>query len=594
MAGVSSQQKARQTFFYDYGRRPHRGPDALAGGAPPTKHLQNAINKQLPQKSVTKERSVLQERRPNVSMKATDKNAGAFDAIKKRLKAAAYNNGKLDWDKLFRYYDKDNSGCIDWDEFRAAIRKSAKITTAQLSDRDLRLLFEFVDVDGDGEVDYKQEFMPWLATEDKGSSHTASAQDLDITMKKPEIVKKQPSRMESRLNVGGVGGIEQQQALAAQELFARMDVNKTGTLTFRDFERGLQRRSLATPFAQALGKKEAWSSPDARKSAAPKAVRQVVDPLNLQAPPMSVDTGVDDDDYEMLLADGDYEAAGLNPDSAVADVESLLAQEKLLEEQAKWWEARDKSERAARKAFQAELRAQDSQFGQEVRDLEAEIRSLRNEQAEMEERSYQHECEAKDFRNEAAVAAQEIEMIKPKLAELRQNFFMDPKSVPGLDARVSLENGVPRNNLAAAEKAGLTKSESTNSVKSAILETNAANPIASPKASERSAGAPAMDNGDARASGLAPPQDDDFDLFGGDRGGAPAPQVGTDGAANVGLSPGFDGTGSMEDFMGLIGGDPPGAPAPPAAPKAANADGDDFGAFGDLDAMGSMDFMALK
>lgn len=413
MAGLSSQQNTRQTFFFDHGRRQQRGPAGLAGAYLPSKNLYNAVKNLSPQsKSATGQRIA----QPT----ARDKNTvSQFDLVKKRMKAAAYSNGQIDWHHLFKYYDKDNSGKIEFEEFKAAIRKSARITPSQLSDKDLRLLFEMVDTNSDGAVDYMLEFVPFLNDADHATSNAGSVASLQ-ERRRSEV------RQQKLMRGRDAGGIEQQQALAAQELFARMDVNKTGTLTFKDFERGLARQSLATPFARAL-KKEAWAS-DGRMPGQ-QNLGGGEDPLNLHAPPMTGDAGITEDDYEMLLADGDYEAAGLNPDSTVADIESLLAQEKLLGEQTKWWEDRLKTETAARKAFQAEMKAQDSQFSREVRDLQDLIAELRSEQAEAEEQAHFFVCEAKDFDNEAVVAGREMEMLKPKIAELRKSIFTSPRSV---------------------------------------------------------------------------------------------------------------------------------------------------------------------
>merc|ERR1719390_429705 len=53
--------------------------------------------------------------------------------MKKRLRAAAYNNGRLDWERLFKFYDRDNSGQIDFSEFKNMVRKDAKITSNECS-----------------------------------------------------------------------------------------------------------------------------------------------------------------------------------------------------------------------------------------------------------------------------------------------------------------------------------------------------------------------------------------------------------------------------------------------------------------------------
>ena len=72
--------------------------------------------------------------------------------------------GGINWSKLFRHYDRDNSGGLDYDEFHRAVRKDAKLTVSILPDSDLRWLFRQVDVDGGGSVDLA-EFAEWLSAE---------------------------------------------------------------------------------------------------------------------------------------------------------------------------------------------------------------------------------------------------------------------------------------------------------------------------------------------------------------------------------------------------------------------------------------------
>jgi Ca2+-binding EF-hand superfamily protein len=43
--------------------------------------------------------------------------------IRTKLRAASYSVGGVDWEKLFRHYDRDNSGELDFNEFSNAIRK---------------------------------------------------------------------------------------------------------------------------------------------------------------------------------------------------------------------------------------------------------------------------------------------------------------------------------------------------------------------------------------------------------------------------------------------------------------------------------------
>ena len=82
-------------------------------------------------------------------------------AVKVKLRAAAYTSKGMDFARLFKHYDRDNSGALDFNEFRSAIRRDAKITANQVSDTELKRVFSSVDDDGGGEVEI-DEFVEWL------------------------------------------------------------------------------------------------------------------------------------------------------------------------------------------------------------------------------------------------------------------------------------------------------------------------------------------------------------------------------------------------------------------------------------------------
>jgi len=88
--------------------------------------------------------------------------------IRKKMTAAAYTNGNLQWDTLFKYYDRDNSGEMNFQEFKAAIRKSAKIRPTDISDEALEELFNQLDKDGGGNVEFS-EFLGWLDPDGRGN-----------------------------------------------------------------------------------------------------------------------------------------------------------------------------------------------------------------------------------------------------------------------------------------------------------------------------------------------------------------------------------------------------------------------------------------
>jgi hypothetical protein len=118
-----------------------------------------------------------------------------------------------------------------------------------------------------------------------------------------------------------------------------------------------------------------------------------------------------------LIMDGDYVGAGLNPDSLLADVEALLAQERLLTQQTKWWEDRAERELEHKKSLQAELQNQEAAFNQEVQELRREIANIRAERRQELTRAEQSSAEAADLREEAAAVQDQAEMLRERLEQ---------------------------------------------------------------------------------------------------------------------------------------------------------------------------------
>ena len=75
-----------------------------------------------------------------------------LQTLKRKLQSLSYGSKGQDPHKLFSHYDRDNSGHLDFDEFRAAVRKGGHVTPAALSGSDLRKLFDGVDSDNSGDV----------------------------------------------------------------------------------------------------------------------------------------------------------------------------------------------------------------------------------------------------------------------------------------------------------------------------------------------------------------------------------------------------------------------------------------------------------
>lgn len=95
----------------------------------------------------------------------------------RKVLAQLYRLGGVNVETAFRDFDRNNSQFLDLDEFLIMLRVQAKISTAQLSDADLRCIFHAVDADHSGLVDM-QEFRDWVMRElarAKGAGSVADA-----------------------------------------------------------------------------------------------------------------------------------------------------------------------------------------------------------------------------------------------------------------------------------------------------------------------------------------------------------------------------------------------------------------------------------
>ena len=73
-------------------------------------------------------------------------------ALKQKLKAHSYGQTGQNPNKLFKHFDRDSTGALEFDEFKAAVRKVGHMTYRQMSDKELHKLFKGLDADDSGDV----------------------------------------------------------------------------------------------------------------------------------------------------------------------------------------------------------------------------------------------------------------------------------------------------------------------------------------------------------------------------------------------------------------------------------------------------------
>ena len=82
--------------------------------------------------------------------------------------------GRRDYRKLFKHYNRKNhEEGLEWEDWRAAIRKDGRLGTARASERVLRTLFYMVDLDNDGFIS-EEEFVIFLGVQEELGHKIAS------------------------------------------------------------------------------------------------------------------------------------------------------------------------------------------------------------------------------------------------------------------------------------------------------------------------------------------------------------------------------------------------------------------------------------
>lgn len=72
--------------------------------------------------------------------------------VRIRLKSQALKVHGAGWEELVREVDKDNSGHVDWEEFRSMCRTVLTLASKEVGDYELLQVFQAIDEDGSGEI----------------------------------------------------------------------------------------------------------------------------------------------------------------------------------------------------------------------------------------------------------------------------------------------------------------------------------------------------------------------------------------------------------------------------------------------------------
>ena len=139
----------------------------------------------------------------------------------------SYGTTGQDPRNLFNNYDRDNSGELDWSEFKSAVRKGGKVSTATLSDGVLRKLFDAVDGDGSGDVSIEElTAFVWGNQNRLGAEDGSSAAD-----------RAAPPADEIEMAIDGALSLPSK--AERDQAFDRMDENGNGALSFAEIDKAI-------------------------------------------------------------------------------------------------------------------------------------------------------------------------------------------------------------------------------------------------------------------------------------------------------------------------------------------------------------------
>lgn len=130
--------------------------------APAANQEEEEKRKKLAGLQRTRSKKALAKQRASYSHSNSNDHADDLALLRRKFVTMSFSNGKRDFARLFKHYDRNNSGKLDFEEFRHAVRADGKLTKEALADKDLKRLFNAMDDgNGDGEIDL-DEFVRWI------------------------------------------------------------------------------------------------------------------------------------------------------------------------------------------------------------------------------------------------------------------------------------------------------------------------------------------------------------------------------------------------------------------------------------------------
>ena len=122
-----------------------------------------------------------------------------MEILRRRFVSASYSFGRKDFSKLFRHYDRDNTGFLDLAQFRTACRKDGHVKVADVDDRELRCLYHLIDLNSDGKI-CEADWGHFLGAEDPRQSRSKIA---DLQRQRTELEGQCRAAMAEGTSAGG-------------------------------------------------------------------------------------------------------------------------------------------------------------------------------------------------------------------------------------------------------------------------------------------------------------------------------------------------------------------------------------------------------